>query len=46
MDLGNAYNGQIKDGMFHGKGTLCYSGNEKYDGNWVPTFIKKELVVL
>eukprot|EP00438_Fugacium_kawagutii_P035735 Skav200350 [mRNA] locus=scaffold852:101905:117042:- [translate_table: standard] len=31
----NAYNGQIKDGLFHGKGKLIYAGNECYDGEWV-----------
>ena len=34
MDAANAYNGQIKDGLFHGKGTLVYSGNERYEGDW------------
>ncbi|KAF4694833.1 phosphatidylinositol-4-phosphate 5-kinase-like protein 1 [Perkinsus olseni] len=34
-DCGNAYNGGIKDGLFHGKGTLIYQGNEKYEGDWV-----------
>jgi len=34
-DAGNAYNGQIKDGLFHGKGTLIYAGNERYEGDWV-----------
>ena len=40
MDAANAYNGQIKDGLFHGKGTLVYQGNEKYEGDWV--FGKRE----
>ena len=40
MDAANAYNGQIKDGLFHGKGTLIYQGNEKYEGDWV--FGKRE----
>ncbi|CAK9113383.1 Radial spoke head 10 homolog B [Durusdinium trenchii] len=32
---GNAYNGQIRDGLFHGRGTLIYAGNERYEGDWV-----------
>lgn len=31
MDASHAYHGQIKDGLFHGHGTLIYSGNEKYE---------------
>jgi len=34
-DNGNAYNGQIKDGLFHGRGTLVYVGNERYEGEWI-----------
>mmetsp|Transcript_18526 Transcript_18526/g.52912 ORF Transcript_18526/g.52912 Transcript_18526/m.52912 type:complete len:445 (-) Transcript_18526:3305-4639(-) len=40
MEAGNAYHGQIKDGLFHGRGTLIYQGNEKYEGEFV--FGKRE----
>eukprot|EP00439_Symbiodinium_sp_Y106_P051338 s3253_g6.t2 len=34
-EAGNAYSGGIKDGLFHGRGTLTYAGNERYEGEWV-----------
>lgn len=29
------YTGQIQDGQMHGKGSLIYPNNERYDGTWV-----------
>lgn len=29
----HAYHGQIKDGLFHGKGKLIYNSNERYEVN-------------
>lgn len=28
------YEGELKDGMFHGKGTLFFPNGSKYDANW------------
>ena len=30
-EVHNSYHGQIKDGLFHGKGVLVYSTKEKYE---------------
>lgn len=28
------YEGEMKDGMFHGKGTLFFPNGSKYDATW------------
>lgn len=28
------YEGEMKDGMFHGKGTLYFPSGSKYEGTW------------
>ena len=32
-ELGKYY-GQIRNGVLHGKGKMCYKNGDKYDGNW------------
>ena len=32
---GEYYIGQWKNGLSHGKGTVCYSNGDKYEGDWV-----------
>lgn len=39
-DDGNRYEGDMKNGMRHGRGTFYYANGEKYVGNWVAN--KKE----
>ena len=33
--MGNFYEGQFKDGKFHGKGIYHYSNGNKYDGEFI-----------
>ncbi|GAA51232.1 MORN repeat-containing protein 5 [Clonorchis sinensis] len=35
LSTGTRYVGGMKDGMFHGEGTLYYSGGSKFVANWV-----------
>ncbi|MFB5267818.1 hypothetical protein ACE41H_13640 [Paenibacillus enshidis] len=36
MGAGNAvYYGEVKDGKPHGKGTMKWSNDKSYSGNWV-----------
>jgi hypothetical protein len=35
FSTGTSYEGELKDGMFHGKGTLYFENGGKYEANWV-----------
>jgi len=35
FSTGTSYEGELKDGMFHGKGTLFFENGGKYEANWV-----------
>ena len=35
FSTGTSYEGELKDGMFHGKGTLYFENGGKYEANWI-----------
>ncbi len=35
FSTGTSYKGELKDGMFHGNGTLYFENGGKYEATWI-----------